>query len=761
MVCFANLLLEILLTRIFSATLYYHFTFLAVALALLGMSASGVYVYVRSARFTAERAADDLAFNARAFAVSTVVALVYLLVNPIDLGIGGATQRFTSQTFFQLLILAIASGLPFFFAGMIVSLAVFHFRDSISRVYAFDLAGASLGAVALGALLRLVGAPSAVLAVAVMAALAALLFRRPRRRDVVWALAMLTIFVANLNWSVIRVYSGKGVKSERLLFEAWNSFSRVTVERVKGGELDIKIDASAATRITSAELVPKRAQAGHVSAFAYGLFPAGADNVMIIGAGGGIDVVNALAAGARKVVAVEINPLIAKTVMLDRFIEESGRLYRDPRVELVIDEGRSYVRRSDRTYDVIQATLVDTWAATASGAFALTESNLYTVEAFADYYTHLTPRGVLTMSRWHTGRDPETARLLVVAAAGLTRLGVPGRDVRRHIVFASKDSLGTLVAKRTPFSEAEIAMLRAVATRHKFELVVAPDNNADNRFQRLVDEGPYSSYVARDKRDLSPPTDDRPFFFYFVKAGDFFDLGRGELVNPAMWILIAFGVTIVMLVGAFLLVPLFFLRRDVIVRGGWGAIRFRMVALAYFCAIGFGFIVIEIALMQKLGLFLGHPTYGLVVVLFSILLATAAGARMSGAVKSRIKMAAIGGGVVALIAFLYAARLGAFLDYFVAYPLVARGAVAATIVALPGCLMGFLLPLAVAWLAERDAEVIPWGWGLNGASSVLGTVTAIIIAIHAGFDATLAAGGAAYVVAIATLLLLSRLRSPA
>jgi hypothetical protein len=757
LVCFANLLLEVVLTRIFSATMYYHFTFLAVALALLGMSVSGVYVYIRMSRFSVERAAEDLSTYSRRFALTTIAALLYVLANPVDLGIGGPVLKFTSQTFFQLLFLTVACGLPFFFAGMVVSLAVYHYRDHIARVYAFDLAGAALAALLVGAGLSVLGAPSLVLAIAVLAAVSALLFHRPRAADLAIGGAMVVMLVANLGGDYVRVYSGKGVREDRIVFEGWNAFSRITVEKLKNGDLDIKIDASAATRIIPASNIGSRDWTRDPSAFAHHAFEDGADEVLIVGPGGGVDVVNSLAAGAKKVTAVEINPLIADTVMRDRFRRASGDLYFDPRVKLVVDEGRSFIRRSQQRFDLIQATLVDTWAATASGAFSLTESTLYTVEAFADYYAHLTERGMVTMSRWHTGRDPETARLLVLAAAGLVRAGVPASETRHHLYFVRKDSLGTLIARRTPFTEAELDRFDSAAAAAKFEVVVSPRHAAAaNNYQRLVDAGPYSDYVASRPRDLSPPTDDRPFFFYFVKAGDFFSASR-DLVNPAMWILIAFGSAIVALAVGFIVVPLLMFRRHVVASGGRARIRLRITALLYFCAIGFGFITLELALMHQLGLFLGHPTYGLVVVLFTILLATALGARLTGLVSRHLRTASIAGAIVVAIGVGYALGLGSLLHDRIAWPLAARVALASAIVAVPGCLMGFLLPLGVSWLARHEPGIIPWGWGLNGAMSVFGTVATTIIAIHAGFSAALMVGALSYLVAIAALFAMGRI----
>jgi hypothetical protein len=289
LICFTNLLLEVVLTRIYSATMFYHFTFMAIALALFGIGASGVYVYVREHEL-AERPLDQLlAQNARRFAAATVLLVVYVLANPMDVLIvtgSGATPKFTNKAVLQLILLIGFSSLPFFFSGMVVSLAITRFRADMDRVYFFDLVGAALAALLAGVLLGLFGAPSLVLALALLSALAAVLLQRPR--GVAWwpvvALAALVVF--NVATHFIAVPTHKGVKAETVRFEGWNVFSRVTVDDTN----NIKIDASASTQITPSTLIAAARPASEISSLAHALSPAGAERVLIIGPGGGRDV---------------------------------------------------------------------------------------------------------------------------------------------------------------------------------------------------------------------------------------------------------------------------------------------------------------------------------------------------------------------------------------------------------------------------------------------------------------------------------------
>lgn len=766
LVCFASLLLQVVLTRIFSTTMFYHFTFVAIALALFGVGSAGVYVYVRRDRLVAANARRDLGDHARWFALTTVLALAYVLANPIEsitdaIGIVDS-DPFTRRTFLQFVLLNAVVALPFFYAGVVVALAVTHYRAAIERVYAYDLVGAGLAALAAGLLLGLLGGPNLILVVAALGAGGAWLLDGSRARGAVWLGAAVGLLLFNLAWPLFAVTSVKAVKAQRVVFEKWNTFSRVTVEKMKGGTYDIRIDAGARTRIASANEIPSRNWKGDIAALAHSAFDAD-HSVLIIGSGGGPDIVNALAAGAGAVLGVEVNPIIADDIMRGRFVEESAGLYRHPKVTIAVDDARSYIRRSTGRYDIIQATLVDTWAATAAGAFALSENTLYTVEAFRDYYQHLTEDGVLTMTRWDVGATPESARLVVLAAGALESMGVAPGETRRHMIFVREKFLGTLLVKKTPFTEAEIDRIQAAAAANSWKMAVSPRGDGSHFYEQLIDAGAWSGFVRGQAHDLTPPTDDRPFFFYFAKAGDLWKLDkhftRAATANPVVWILLTAGLCLIALAGGFIVLPLWLFRRDDLARAGPGGARRTATGLGFFALIGLAFITVEIALLQKLALFLGHPSYALVVVLFSILVATAFGARMSRWRGFRGQAAVIGGAAVAVLCVVYSIVLPPLLGAWVAWPITARAPVAALLVAACGVPMGLLLPSGIVAVSRRDPQLVPWAWGINGATSVIGTVVATVVAIHAGFGTTLRFGALLYLLAAATYLYLARLTS--
>ncbi len=745
LVCFANLLLEVVITRLFSATMFYHFTFLAIALALFGVAASGVYVFIAGDRLAADLR-GELARASRRFALGALLALAYAMANPMDIIIvtgSNAIPQFTARQVWQLLFLVGITAIPFFYAGMVVSLALAYLREDTGRLYAWDLAGAALAAVAAGVILALLGGPTTVLLAMAVALVGAACFDQGRGvRKWIYVVAGALLVLWNLSSPIIRVPTAKGVKVESTRFEAWNSFSRVTVDDTR----TIKIDASAATHIEDLRTLRPGMQKAEISALVHSMFATPAERALIIGPGGGRDVMHALAAGTTSVTGVEVNPIIADTIMKGLYREASGGLYLDSRVHIVVDDGRSFVRRSAEHYDVIQASLVDTWAATAAGAFALTENALYTREAFDDYLSHLTDRGAVAITRWHSGARGETARLLLLAEAALEHRGVPAGQARQYIfyAFSKRHGLGTLVLKRTPFAADELERLGSACAAAGFEIAVAPGAGTDAALIRYVDAGAYSALVGSAPEELSPPTDDRPFFFYFKKAGQLLHPTR-MMNDPGLWIIISLG-AVLLLAMAFIIAPLVvhWMRT-----ASLGEVTQHWAPLGYFGCVGFAFMTVEIALLQRFTLFLGHPSYSLMVILFSVLLSTAGGAYLSSRVSAAKlgRMMLVGGLALAGLALIAAFLLPGLLHALIALSLPVRIVLTVLLVAPLGAAMGIMVPSVIRALAGAKSELIPWGWGINGATSVLGTVLATVIAIYAGFTTTFVLGAACYLAA--------------
>ena len=432
LVTLSTLTYQLLLTRTFSVTMYYHFAFVAISVTMFGMAVGALLVFLRPRVFVADRTGRHMAIAAAVFAITIVLSYLTHLAIPFVLDS-------SLVPVFAIVFTYAALSIPFVASGVAVSLALTRFPFQVSALYAADLAGAAIGCLIVGPILRVADAPTAVLATAALAAVAGALFCRPgldapayARAPAYAGLALVLSIAAIANGVAARHNAGwlrlvwvKGQYEARPLVERWNSFSRVRVigdpsRLVKPSgwglsgtlppdrrvhELHLDIDSYAGTELTAFHGDPS--EVDHlkydVTNVVHYLRPG--SRVIVVGTGGGRDVLSALAFGQPGVTGVEINEGILDLVNR-RFGDFTGHLDRDPRVRFVNDEARSYIARSTDRADIIQISLIDTWAATASGAFVLTENSLYTVEAWRTFLEHLAPRGILSVSRWYYADRP-------------------------------------------------------------------------------------------------------------------------------------------------------------------------------------------------------------------------------------------------------------------------------------------------------------------------------------------------------------------
>jgi len=758
----ATLMLELALTRIFSVVFHYHLAFLAISITLFGLGAGGVFSYVVGgwngnlfAKLGALAAAD---------AIAVVLSLWFLLSRTNELGYATLT------------IIYIASAIPFFLAGAVVSLALAEAIERVDRAYFFDLAGAATGCLLLILFLDSFGGPNTVIASGVFYGVAAAIWfhlagsARRRAAAVLLSLLLVTLMVINSRSHALDIHFAKGQRLPPERFVRWNSFSRVGVHF--DGIWSIVIDADAATGIASFDwdhLTPEdRTKLTHTGPGSVYLLRPGA-KTLVIGAGGGYDVARALASGSRDITAVEINPIIATTIMRKEFVAESGGLYFRPEVHVFVEDGRSFVRRTPEKYQVLQATLVDTWASTAAGAFALSENNLYTSDAFYDYLTHLTDDGVLCFTRW--GFDPprESLRLLSLAMDALTRIGET--DSSRHIIVLREDAskLGgwgaqdTVLISRKAFSSGDISRMRGELPTAHLDALYFPGDAPVNQFGQLLHSADPAAFYAQYPYNVAPVDDDRPFFFYTVQPRDLWNfltrenpLSADYKINRAVPLLYAVVMVSIGATALILILPRLLLRSSLPKQKG--VIAF----LWYFLCLGAGYILIQVALIQKFVLLLGHPTYALTVIVFSMLVGSGAGSYFSRAVVAGddVRLTRVLAAIAVLIAIL--AFIATPLTAAAAgYPLIAKMAITAFAIIPAAFLMGMPFPSGLRRLENIHAPSIRWAWSLNAAASVLGSAAAVVLAIYLGLRATLLIGGALYLCALAVILLTRSTRQPA
>jgi hypothetical protein len=754
----ATLVLELSLTRIFSVVFYYHFAFLAISIALFGLGAGGVFSYV-VAGWKGEMF-GKLGALALANAGAVVLAVAYImspLVRP-----GGLA----------LIAVYFVSALPFFVAGTVVSLVISETISRVDRVYFFDLVGAAGGCLALIPMLNYFGGPNTVIGSAVVYCVASAIwfnlagstFRRAAA--VVAALCLVAFMVLNGAVHILDVKWAKGRELPKEFFVRWNSFSRIGVAPEKGnpGVNLIYIDADASTGTPPFDWDHLDDATRHNLLYdgpgiPYVLRPAA--KTLVIGPGGGWDIARSFASGSKDMTGVEINPIIANTILRERYPDLNHRIYFRPEVHIVVEDGRSFVRRSAEKYEVIQATLVDTWASTAAGAFALSENNLYTTDAFYDYLTHLTGNGLMVFTRWGFEPPRESLRLVSLAMEALDRLGES--DLARHVLVlrGQNDRLkdwgaqDTVLIARAPFPESDVTLAKQSAAIARMSVIYAPGDGPANEFGKLLASGNPWRFSNTYAYNVTPVSDDRPFFFYTVQTRDVWNFVRNASrltadykVNRAVPML--FGVTGVSLIATALILVL----PRLLLGSRLPADRSILTFLWYFLLIGAGYILIQVALIQKFVLFLGHPTYALSVIIFSMLVSGGAGSFASkwviGSREGRLRWVFIGVSVlVVIVAFAVAPVTGGL----VGLPLAVKVLLTIAMIAAPAFLMGMPFPTGLRLLERAHHGSVRWAWALNAASSVLGSAAAIFLAIYIGLRATLVVGAGFYVMALFVYIL--------
>jgi len=748
---FSALLLELALTRLFSVVLFYHFAFLAISIALLGLGAGGVFAYLWkpcvARRNTRRLAASCSLLNA----ILIVPVLEIVLHVPVSLDL-------TRTNFLRLSVIYLCSAVPFFLTGLQFSMIFARESSIVTRLYGADLIGGAIACLAVVPLLNWIGAPNAILFAALVSAVASVIWQGSfnLRSPTLWMVpALAALIIVNLSTPIIDVVWAKGIRRKNVEFARWNAISRVEVDRKDDGARVIVIDADANTFIMNAdpaywagsewEQNLMAAAPGVVNA----LRPHG--DYAIIGPGGGVDVLRAVANGSRNVTGIEINPIIANTIMRRRYADFAYHLYQRPDVHLHVADGRSFIRNARNSYDVVQMTLVDTWASTAAGAFALSENSLYTTEAFREYFQHLKPDGMIAVTRWEFQEPREALRVVSVAMQALHELGES--NISGHFMVISEGELDedgipvTILAKKNAFTaDEEISVQRHLQKYPELKLLYSPSHATPNAFTELVKSNDPVSFSKQYAYNIAPVTDNAPFFFFTLKPEQFWrSIGEpGAMdwkVNLGVAVLAMLLLISLFAVVAFLVVPLV-LEKE----------RARNPAsLLYFVAIGLGYILVEITFIQRFVLFLGHPTYALTVAVFLMLLSSGAGSLVSRKWIAKPRRVWVPLLITASTLMVYVWILPSILNRLVGTPFLAKLVISALVLAPLGFAMGMPFPAGLRALAahrDKGGDSIEWAWAMNAASSVLGSVLAMFIAIQFGLNVTLMCGAAAYLLAL-------------
>lgn len=793
LVTLSTLLLQLGLTRIFSVIMYYHMAFFAVSITLFGIALGGVIVYFLPSLFRRENASFWLAFFSMIFAATTAYALMRLVGQKIWIhNYSGVVQR--------LIRLSLSLSIPFTSSGIIVAIALTQFPKRVHRLYGYDLAGAAAGCVLFAPLIAQLGGPGFVLFVVAIIGLAAFVFslgliRSPRGRllSVLFFIGfLLTGLLAwrgpKLDSFIMRYTRGFDFPPENLVYDRWNSISRISIGSAPGfadgvspaladqagqDQKLILIDTFAATAIIGFD--------GHnfsqmyypfhdISYAAHSIFDSrkkqSPTRAAVIGVGGGRDILAAKAWGHDEVIGLEINPLC-----IDAFTREfgdfAGNPLQWPGVRIVHDEARSYISRSDEKFDLIQASLIDTFAATSAGAFVLTENSLYTIEGWNIFLSKLKDDGMISMTRWYSPGTPvESIRLLSLARASLEAHGIT--NPKEHLLMArmieirnpKSQPLATLAVKKTPFTPEEITAFADWTRDNHFQLIVAPGFPTAPELAGVLETPTLDEFVSAHQFRIDPPTDDRPFFFDVLRWRDVIhrDFREGSdyvtAINfkPVVMLVTTLAVLTFMCL-IFIIVPFLiegFVQRNRPLPMPWPR---RAGIVTYFVMLGLGYMMIELSLIQRFAIFLGHPSYSLAVCLASMLLASGIGSMftdrffaMKDSFEGATRIRNANFIVVGLLAVTWILSSLAW-AHAAAFSTPLRMTLTALIIAPPAFFMGMAFPLAMKASAYRARAPLGWYWGINGAFSVCASVLTVIIAHQSGLTFAFGCGMACYLTA--------------
>ena len=778
------LVLEIATTRVLSVAMAYHFAVLSISLAMLGLAVGGVIVHLYAGFLFRHGPLRVASWTAVLFGITTTGAFLALIGLPIqaDASVAGTMN---------LVLLFLPQSVPYLFAGIAISILLAAFPRSVSRVYAADLAGAATGCLFTAIAMPRIGGPGAILTAAATAVAAGWLLQRRAEKPPPAALGAGRWLIATSAIAVLASLTGifelryvKGELEAAVERVVWSSHSRLAVTHELVSRFPtgwgfganyrpadrlftfrrIRIDGMAQTPILAGgDDANYRHLTWDVTSVPYLLKSGG--RVMIIGSGGGRDIITAKTSGDWRVDAVEINEGIVR-LMLGEYAEFSGQAYRQPGTTIRAVDGRTAIEQAaPRSYDLIQMSAVDTWAAGSSGSLALMENGLYTVEAFTAALESLKDTGYLSISRFRYPDDffGETVRMVAIALEALALEGVENPSDNIVLITNLPNPadwvIATMLVKPTPFSEAESLRLSDVCSQRGFGIVWPPSGDGDpNNPAATLLRQPGAQERDRFYRkypiDVRPTWDDRPYFFHQARLSS--EVRVDPTLNPGAALRLTPMVTLTRL-AVFLLFACIGLVASPFVlrsRGEWRKVD--LSALGYFAALGLGFMFYEIPLVQKLTLGLGHPTQALTVVLFGLLIGTAIGSRISGLVPDRgfeaVHITAAGAATgVGLLLVVWAGEISNVLFMLSGS---AKVIIAVLFVLSVGVVLGTLFPFGVRLLSRDNLEgSVAWCWAANGATGVLASVCAMILGIELGMGAAFTGGTLAYAVALAIVVI--------
>jgi hypothetical protein len=758
------MLLELVMTRLYSASTGYHFAFMIVSIAMFGLTLGALYTMAFASK-NDDKTEPLLSLSAGLFAaaIPTAAGLQILAFKPL-VGMGAFAWIFVNF---------LLSAIPFFFAGIVICKCLTSY-EQVGKLYCADLLGAAIACPLLVFLLSVVSGPSTLIVSGVIAAAACLMFAftttgADRKKGMVQALLGSIVCIA-WAFSPTQDISSKqipGIDPNTIEAVKWSPISRIIVAKFVGPALTwasvpaakeatkpipqkgLYIDSGAFTvmtgKATPEELLPIKQD---ITAVANRLRPG--NSLFVIGVGGGRDILTGRLFDQKKIDGLEVNPVLVG-LLKKEYADFNGHLAEQPGVNIVNDEARNWLSRSGNQYGIIQCSLVDTYAASTSGAFVLTENSLYTKEAVLHYLKHLEPKGVLSLLRWGNEQEPQQlTRLLYLTKDAFAKLGLS--NIEKHVMLICAPyrlgdiSVGNMLVSKEEFSKADIELIQSLCKELGYKALLLPD---------LVKLEPfYKALTDPNDTPTDLPSEDRPFFF--SPATELTTQSKKSEGGAGGLALVLFTLLLTIILVAFTIVAPAWIKFGTSAKPDGGFFQ----SAGYFLAIGFGFILIEVGLIERLSMILGNPTLSLSLVLFVLLVASGSGSYAAQhyldkgvpriqLMRISLLVSALLGAVLAVILYMTGMEL-ALLELF------PRAALSAVMVALPGFFMGWAFPLGLGFFGENQFEARSWFWAVNGGATVCGSVLAAVLSIEFGICITMLLGAACYLLAILCAALVAK-----
>lgn len=763
---------QLALMRILSVAQFHHFAYMIISIALLGFGASGTFLYFIKNRLLKKNFEAAIFFACVACSSSMILSIFVLHFIHFDpfLLIWDLTKLWTLVIFYLMIML------PFFFGAIIICSSFIKYSEQINKIYFFNLTGSAFGGVGVLGLLfyfepyRL---PEIIAGVAFIATVFSFSILKAKKYFLIPL--VLNLIIVFLGWVLpydIQTSEYKSLSKAMHLMDAkivnekFSPFGQLTtvtspvLRYAPGLSLNYTGEIPAQTGLFSdGEWVGGIIQLDsnktadflkHItSALPYQLAKSG--DALVIGVGTGTEIRAALQNGAFNVDGVELNPQVT---------EISNVNFPKDNVKIIIGEGRGYLHQTKKSYDVIAIPILEGFSSSAAGIQSIFENYLLTIESFKLMLRKLSDDGFLAISVWTNYPPRHSIKMFATLVESLEESGIENPSL--HIAGIRSWSTATLVVKKTPFTPNAIKDIKRFCEENSFDPIYYPTitDGEVNRYNQLEEDLYYTSAIKilSPQRDeyfdeynfyIEPPSDNKPYFSHFLKFKSLSYL-RDILGNESVafmelgfFILLLTLFQIVLISFVLIIIPLFFLRKEVYRSG------FKLFTLIYFGGLGSGFMLIEIILIQKFILFLSHPIYSVSVVITSLLLFSGVGSYYSTIflknVSKKLQFILI---LIIITAAGYSILIPGMFNYLVHLPVIIKYLISFFIIAPIAFLMGMPFPIGMSLLARHSSNLIPWAWGINGYLSVVSAIAAPLLAMEFGFQVVIVLASMMYMVAL-------------